>query len=121
MIETERRIWGHLRLRRLDGWRFRRQHPIGPYFVDFYCAAARLVIEFDGLSHDDDRQWVYDKRRKAWLEAQGYRVLNLTFETEQEQLDDLIQVIYGHLERLEDEGVIARRPTRRTETDATTP
>jgi very-short-patch-repair endonuclease len=107
MIETERRIWSHLRGRQVDGWKFRRQHPIGPYFVDFYCAAARLVIEFNGLSHDNDRRWDYDQRRQAWLEAQGYRVLNLNYETELEQLDDLIAVIYGHLERLEAEGVIA--------------
>jgi very-short-patch-repair endonuclease len=108
MIESERRIWSHLRGRQVDGWTFRRQHPIGPYFVDFYCPAAKLVIEFNGASHDDDQQWVYDKRRQAWLEAQGYRVLNLNYETEQEQLDDLIEVIWAHMERLEAEGVIAR-------------
>lgn len=108
MIETERRIWSHLRCRQVDGWKFRRQHPIGPYFVDFYCASAKLVVEFNGLSHDDDRQWAYDQRRQAWLEAQGYRVLNLNYETEQEQLDDLIAVLYRHLERLEAERVIAR-------------
>jgi len=70
-IEIERRIWSRLRRRQVDGWKFRRQHPIGPYFVDFYCPAAKLVIEFNGLSHDDDRQWAYDQRRQAWLEAQG--------------------------------------------------
>ena len=116
MIETERRIWSHLRGRQVDGWKFRRQHPIGPYFVDFYCPAAKLVIEFNGLSHDDDQQWAYDERRQAWLEAQGYRVLNLNYETEGEQLDDLVAAICGHLERLEADGLVARpRPTLRSE------
>jgi very-short-patch-repair endonuclease len=108
MIETERRIWSHLRGRQVDGWKFRRQHPIGPYFVDFYCVAARLVIEFNGVSHDGDRQWAYDRRRQVWLEAQGYRVLNLNYETEEVQLGDLIAVIFGQLDRLVADGLIAR-------------
>jgi very-short-patch-repair endonuclease len=113
MVETERRIWSRLRGRRLDAWKFRRQHPIGPYFVDFYCPAAKLVIEFNGLSHDDDDQWAYDQRRQAWLQAQGYRVLTLSFETEQVQVDDLLTAIYGHLEQLQANGLIARPPSPR--------
>jgi len=112
-IEIERRIWSRLRRRQVDGWKFRRQHPIGPYFVDFYCPAAKLVIEFNGLSHDDDRQWAYDQRRQAWLEAQGYRLLNLSFETEQVQVDDLLAAIYGHLEQLQANGLIALPPSPR--------
>ena len=53
--------------------RFRRQHPIGPYIVDFFCATRRLVIEVDGGQHDANRD--ADDRRTAWLEARGYRVL----------------------------------------------
>jgi hypothetical protein len=60
---TEVRIWACLRGRRLDGWKFRRQHPIGPYFVDFCCPAARLVVEVFGPAHDDYVQWAYDQRR----------------------------------------------------------
>ena len=49
----ERLLWGLLRDRRLQGVKFRRQHPIGPYIVDFYCASCGLVVELDGRSHDD--------------------------------------------------------------------
>ena len=114
MIHIEREMWSRLRSRQLDGWKFRRQHPIGPNFVDFYCPAARLVIEFNGLSHDGDRRGASDRRRQAWLEGQGYRVLNLNFETEQIQVDDLLATIYANLERLEAEGVIARSTSPRS-------
>ncbi|TMF72465.1 MAG: DUF559 domain-containing protein [Chloroflexi bacterium] len=77
MSGTEALIWTRLRGGKLDGWRFRRQKPIGPYFVDFYCPAAWLVIEVDGPVHDRETRWAYDARRKAWLEAEGYRVLTI--------------------------------------------
>jgi very-short-patch-repair endonuclease len=75
MTLTEWRLWLKLRGRQLDGWKFRRQHPIGEYIVDFYCPAARLVVELDGSSHDDGTAFDYGQRRQAWLESQGYRVL----------------------------------------------
>src|SRR2546423_13019323 len=74
---TELRIWSRLRRRGLDRWKFRRQQPIGPYYVDFYCPAARLVIEVDGPTHDDT-QWAYDLRREAWVGAGGYKGVRLT-------------------------------------------
>ena len=55
--------------------RFRRQQPIGPYIVDFFCPARRLVIELDGGQHGEDATVAYDAKRTAWLEARGYRVL----------------------------------------------
>jgi very-short-patch-repair endonuclease len=77
MTSSEIRVWLYLRRRRLDGWKFRRQHPIGTYVVDFYCPAARLVVELDGDSHDGSKD-EYEDRRQAWLESQGYRVLRLS-------------------------------------------
>ena len=77
MTASEWRVWTYLKGRQLEGWRFRRQAPIGPYVVDFVCFAARLVVELDGNSHDevvaDD-----DERRQAWLESQGFKVLRLS-------------------------------------------
>jgi very-short-patch-repair endonuclease len=58
----------------MDGWKFRRQQPIGPYFADFCCPAARLIIEIDGPGHDES-QWAYDERRQAFLETEGYRIV----------------------------------------------
>jgi very-short-patch-repair endonuclease len=74
---SEWRLWSHLRRRQLDGWKFRRQAPIGPYVVDFACFAARLVVELDGSSHNEATH-DYDERRQAWLESQGFRVLRLS-------------------------------------------
>ena len=72
MTDSERRLWRCLRMRQLDGYRFRRQHPVGPYIVDFACLAARLVVEVDGGQHSDS---MGDRHRDAFLRARGFRVL----------------------------------------------
>jgi very-short-patch-repair endonuclease len=69
-------LWQRLR-RTPWGIRFRRQHPIGPYVLDFYCAAGRLAIEIDGIAHDMGDRPESDAVRTAWLEAQGLRVLRV--------------------------------------------
>jgi very-short-patch-repair endonuclease len=97
MNQTEWRVWDRLRGRKVGGWKFRRQHPIGPYFVDFCCPSARLVVEINGPAHDGDAQWAYDQRRTAWLEAQGYRVMRIIVEDVDEDLDGVIDGIYGEL------------------------
>ncbi|ATE66599.1 endonuclease domain-containing protein [Rhizorhabdus dicambivorans] len=56
------------------GARFRRQHPMGPYILDFYCAEAKLVIEVDGISHDMGDRAERDEARDAWLKEQGLKV-----------------------------------------------
>ncbi len=73
--DAERRLWRYLRNRQLAGVKFRRQVPIGPYIVDFLAAEPGLVVEIDGGQHA--LQQDYDRRRTAWLEAQGYRVIRL--------------------------------------------
>src|SRR5690349_4483996 len=70
-------LWDCLRKRQVDGLRFRRQHPIGPYVLDFYCPPARLAVEVDGAHHDDDRQISHDARRDAWLGQRGIRVMRI--------------------------------------------
>jgi very-short-patch-repair endonuclease len=73
--DAERRLWRHLRSRRLLALRFRRQHPIGPYFADFACLELRLVIELDGRQHADPRGLERDRVRTAALEERGYEVI----------------------------------------------
>jgi very-short-patch-repair endonuclease len=68
-------LWVAIRRKQVDGFRFRRQHPIGPFILDFYCEQARLAVEIDGDCHEG-RQ-AYDLRRDAWLQARGVRTLRL--------------------------------------------
>jgi very-short-patch-repair endonuclease len=61
----------------LEGYHFRRQHPIGPYVLDFYCSAARLAVEVDGYSHEVGDAPAYDARRDAWLLERGIETLRI--------------------------------------------
>src|SRR5437868_6373983 len=70
LTDAEIRLWSRLRRKQLSAFRFRRQHPLGPYVVDFFCAEAKLIVEVDGGQHADD-----DEARTRWLEARGYRVI----------------------------------------------
>jgi very-short-patch-repair endonuclease len=72
--DAERRLWMALRDRRLAGYKFRRQRPVGPYVVDFVSIRFRLVIEVDGSQHADSEA---DTRRTAWLERYGWRVVRV--------------------------------------------
>jgi very-short-patch-repair endonuclease len=69
-------LWSALKAN-LQGLRFRRQHGIGPYIVDFYCPAARLVIEVEGIAHDMGDRPQKDARRFAELEANGFHVMRI--------------------------------------------
>ena len=70
-------LWQQLR-KRPDGHKFRRQHPLGPYILDFYCAAARLAIEVDGEAHIMGDNPAHDVRRDRWLARQGVRVVRFS-------------------------------------------
>lgn len=71
--DAESLLWFHLRDRRLGGFKFRRQRPIGPYFADFTCVEEKLVIELDGGQHVEQAE--RDAERTACLEREGFRVL----------------------------------------------
>jgi very-short-patch-repair endonuclease len=87
----ERKLWHALRDRRLCGLKFRRQHAIGPYYADFYCHAAKLIVEVDGDSHDDTR-FEYDMQRQRYFQDLGYRVFRVTND---DVLDDMEPVALG--------------------------
>ena len=70
----EKLLW--VRLRRTEV-RFRRQHPVGPYVLDFYCPAAKLAIEVDGAAHDFGNRPQRDDVRTAWLNGEGIQVLRI--------------------------------------------
>jgi len=73
---AEALLWEHLRNRRLKGLKFRRQHPVGRFVADFYCAQHRLIVELDGAVHR--MQGEYDALRTEELERDGYRVIRFT-------------------------------------------
>ena len=74
--QAEGRIWKHLRSGKLGGLKFRRQHPVGRFIVDFYCVSAGLVVEVDGPIHDEQAD--ADAERQLYLEAMGLRVLRFS-------------------------------------------
>jgi very-short-patch-repair endonuclease len=76
MTPPEIALWQFLRTRP-DGQKFRRQHPIGPYILDFYCPAVRLAIEIDGMAHEMGDNPVRDERRDFWLSTQGISTLRI--------------------------------------------
>jgi very-short-patch-repair endonuclease len=90
---TERRLWKELRRSRLGGLCFRRQQPIGPFVVDFFCPSAGLVIELDGPFHSEPGAPERDAARTAWLLASGYRVLRFDNERIWSELEPVLQEI----------------------------
>ena len=91
-------LWRALKGRKLQGRRVRRQHPIGPYVLDFYCDAEKLAIEVDGASHSFGDRPERDDRRGAWLRAQGVTTLRLSASLILDDVDDAVRTILGHLE-----------------------
>jgi very-short-patch-repair endonuclease len=93
MSPPEVLLWTRLRLLRGEGPVFRRQHPIGPYVADFYCSAARLVIEVDGGEHTELAQIAHDERRDAYMRQFGHRVLRIPAGDILRRVDDVAQGI----------------------------
>jgi very-short-patch-repair endonuclease len=93
----ERILWRVLRELPVDGTHFRRQAPIGPYVVDFFCPAKRLVIELDGGHHNDDETAKRDRDRQLWLEREGYRVVRFWNSEVTSDLNAVLERIYVEL------------------------
>ncbi len=91
-------VWQVLR-KRPEGLKFRRQHPLGPYVVDFYCPAARLVVEVDGEAHDLGDRPARDARRDAWLRGQGLSVLRFNAAEVMNDLESAIAAILREASR----------------------
>ncbi len=98
MTEEERYLWRYLRAKRFEGFKFRRQEPIGPFIVDFVCFEHKLIIELDGGYHIKTKD--YDKSRSLWLESQGFKVIRYWNDTVHEKRDQLLESIQHHLEDL---------------------
>jgi very-short-patch-repair endonuclease len=93
LTPPEARLWQALRGKAINGLKFRRQHPIGPFILDFYCVSARLAVEVDGAVHslgDNPRR---DERRDLWLERHGITVLRIEARHVLDRLDAVLTEI----------------------------
>lgn len=95
-VETpaERVLWQALRNRGLGGLKFRRQQPLGPFVVDFFCASCRLVVEVDGTIHEDEDRAAQDAARTEILAAHGFRVIRFRNEEVLNDLDGVLMRIF---------------------------
>jgi len=89
--DAEQLLWYHLRNQRLQGWKFRRQHEIGPYIADFLCPDAGLIVELDGGQHGE--QMAYDEARTRKLQEEGYRVLRFWNNEVLKNTDSVLEAI----------------------------
>ncbi len=96
--EVERKLWSRLRNRRLNGSKFKRQVPKGPYVVDFCCNEARLIIELDGGQHAEDKAVAHDAKRTRYLQESGYRIVRFWNSEICENLDGVVQTIWAKLQ-----------------------
>ncbi|NBX03793.1 MAG: DUF559 domain-containing protein [Alphaproteobacteria bacterium] len=95
--EVEKILWKHLRAKRFESFKFRRQQPIGSYIVDFFCASTALIIELDGGQHNEEAQKKYDAKRTEFLQQQGYRVLRFWNNEINDNLEGVLDSIYRTL------------------------
>ncbi|MBV8686559.1 MAG: DUF559 domain-containing protein [Alphaproteobacteria bacterium] len=95
LSQPEARLWQVLR-QRPDGLKFRRQHPVGPFVLDFYCPAARLGIEIDGEAHDRGDNPQRDARRDAFLRERGLRVLRIPARHLYGDIEPAVTLILNH-------------------------
>ena len=93
MTDAEAKLWDALRRKKINGLRFRRQYSLGPYFADFICLPARLIVEVDGSQHADEEQAAHDARRTAWLASQNFRVMRFWNLDVLKNLDSVVDAI----------------------------
>jgi very-short-patch-repair endonuclease len=95
LTPPEARLWVALRCKTLSHLKFRRQHPIGPFILDFYCDRARLAVEVDGEGHGFGDRFNRDERRDRWCERRGPRTLRIPAVDVRDNLDGVIAMILG--------------------------
>jgi len=97
LTPSERKLWAHLRHNKLNGVKFRRQHALGPYIVDFCSVKAKLIIELDGSQHLEQEE--YDQERTEYLESQGYKVIRFWNNQVTNDISGVILAIQHALEK----------------------
>ena len=95
--KAEDTLWRHLRARRFENLKFRRQHPIQSYIADFYCHEKRLIIELDGEYHNQSDQKEMDKSRTFALERLGINVIRFTNARVMNEIDDCLNELRDYI------------------------
>ncbi|MGD9652956.1 MAG: endonuclease domain-containing protein [Candidatus Dadabacteria bacterium] len=95
LTDAESKLWRHIRLRQVGGFKFRRQHPVGPYILDFACVEKLLAVEVDGGQHGEYVD--YDFKRSAYLETHAYKVLRFWNSDVLENIEAVKEVIFAAL------------------------
>ena len=108
--DAEALLWSLLRGRRLCGFKFRRQHPISGYILDFYCCDAGLAVELDGGGHNNEEQRLYDEERTRVLEAENIQVIRFWNHEVLDSTKEVLEELYRHLQ-LKTENTPLIRPT----------
>jgi very-short-patch-repair endonuclease len=98
MTNAEHILWQHVNKKKILGLRFRRQHSIGQFIVDFYCHQIKLVVEVDGEIHDNKHNIEYDKQRTYELKKLGLEVIRFKNDQVLNQIDSVIQEIKKYCE-----------------------
>jgi very-short-patch-repair endonuclease len=101
--DAERRLWSRLRAHQLDGYKFRRQYPIGKYIADFACRSEHLIVELDGGGHGNDQAELDDATRTAYLQGCGYRILRFWNLDVLSDTDGVVHMIRAALSGVEED------------------
>ena len=96
MTDAEQFLWQHLRCKQVNGYKFRRQFPLGKYIVDFICLEEKLLIELDGGQHAEQQS--YDAMRDDWLKEQGFRVLRFWNDDVFQKTEGVLEMTLGALD-----------------------
>ena len=97
MTDAERRVWMRIRMKQLKGFQFYRQKNIGAYIVDFYCPAAKLIIEIDGGQHYSEEGLRRDEVRDEYLTSLGFRILRFNDREVFENIEGVLETICEYL------------------------
>lgn len=97
--DDEKELWRALRSQRFAGFKFRRQHPVGIYYLDFYCAAGRLDVELDGFQHGVPEQMQHDEKRSAFLKEQDIEELRFWNHQWRENREGCLLAVWDALQR----------------------
>lgn len=101
--EAEDKLWQEVRNRKIDGFKFRRQHPIAGYIPDFVCLEKKLIVEIDGDYHTEDEQAKYDKARNEWLKEHSYSLIRFKNDEVLKQMPDVLKKINETLSSIKEE------------------